>query len=594
MNVQTTSSCNAVHDSTMPDAVSRGLSTVVQPVDFRTPIRLRFFLIVAMCIFFGIWCSRPLQAQEDGEQHAWRFWGANIRNTHSSETEHRLKPSNVNKLAVKWAFTTGGDVSATPTVEDGAVYVPDFAGNLFKIDAKTGAAIWTVKISTYTGNPKSFSRNSPTIAGGMVIVGDQMSATVLALDKMTGNLIWSTLVDPLPLTRITSSPVIFHNRIYVGVSSNEEIFAITIPGYTLAFRGSVRALDLDTGAVIWTTYTVPDGGDYTGAAVWGSNFAVDPKRNSLYVTTGDNYSVPTAASMCLQVATTLQSQLECLDPSDYVDSVLSLDLDDGHIKWADRLQGGDTFLVTCLFKPIPHTIPCPVPEGPDYDFGSGPNLFEIRGHENGDDDRGGDRFAIRAHESGDDDGGDTEHLDVVGAGQKSGIYWALDAKDGSVLWSTLVGPGGHFGGIEWGSAVDDRHIYVAIDNDQHTPYTLAPDHVITANAGSWAALDPASGEILWQIPATGNDPKNPAFPAPALGQVSAANGVVYAGSMSGDMVAIDGKTGSILWKFASGGSVVCGPSIVDGTVYWGSGYKNLSKGIGNNKLYAFSVPNSGH
>ena len=41
-------------------------------------------------------------------------------------------------MTTKWTFTTGGDVSATPTVEDGALYVPDWGGNLFKIDAITG------------------------------------------------------------------------------------------------------------------------------------------------------------------------------------------------------------------------------------------------------------------------------------------------------------------------------------------------------------------------------------------------------------------------------------------------------------------------
>jgi polyvinyl alcohol dehydrogenase (cytochrome) len=70
-----------------------------------------------------------------------------------------------------------------------------------------------------------------------------------------------------------------------------------------------------------------------------------------------------------------------------------------------------------------------------------------------------------------------------------------------------------------------------------------------------------------------------------------ANGVLYAGSMSHageQMYAIDGATGSILWRFAAGGSVVSGPAVVDGVVYWGSGYARTG-GVGNNKFYAFSV-----
>jgi polyvinyl alcohol dehydrogenase (cytochrome) len=50
---------------------------------------------------------------------------------------------------------------------------------------------------------------------------------------------------------------------------------------------------------------------------------------------------------------------------------------------------------------------------------------------------------------------------------------------------------------------------------------------------------------------------------------------------------MDAATGKILWSFASGGSVIDGPSIVDGFVYWGSGYRI---GTNNNKLYAFAIP----
>ena len=45
----------------------------------------------------------------------------------------------------------------------------------------------------------------------------------------------------------------------------------------------------------------------------------------------------------------------------------------------------------------------------------------------------------------------------------------------------------------------------------------------------------------------------------------------------------------MLWSFASGGSCGGGAAIVDGTVYWGSGYASIG-GAPNNKLYAFSLP----
>ena len=157
--------------------------------------------------------------------------------------------------------------------------------------------------------------------------------------------------------------------------------------------------------------------------------------------------------------------------------------------------------------------------------------------------------------------------------------WAFDPEDGTLRWSTAVGPGGIFGGIEWGTATDGKRIYVAIANSGHAKATLLNGQTVTS--GFWNAIDAATGKILWQTA----DPDG----ASDFGAVSEANGVVYAGSMSGKMFALDAKTGAIRWQFTTAGSVIDGPSIVNGVVYWGSGYGRVG-GTANNKLYAFSVP----
>jgi polyvinyl alcohol dehydrogenase (cytochrome) len=173
---------------------------------------------------------------------------------------------------------------------------------------------------------------------------------------------------------------------------------------------------------------------------------------------------------------------------------------------------------------------------------------------------------------------------IVGFGQKSGIYWALNPDNGNIVWSTPVGPGSSLGGIEWGTASDGHRIYVAIGNRNHLPYTLVPSG-LRITWGSWSALDVATGNILWQT-------ADPTAGATDTGSVSVANGIMYAGSNSGQMYALDTRTGQILWNFASGGSVIDGPSIVDGVLYWGSGYRNIPPGIGNNKVYAFALASS--
>ncbi|HTB75294.1 MAG TPA: PQQ-binding-like beta-propeller repeat protein, partial [Polyangiaceae bacterium] len=253
-----------------------------------------------------------------------------------------------------------------------------------------------------------------------------------------------------------------------------------------------------------------------------------------------------------------------LPPGDHIESIMSLDLDTGAVKWSQRMTEGDSFVIADLFLSPPGG-------GPDWDFGSGANLY---------------RTQI---------GGKPQ--DIVGAGQKSGIYWAVDADTGSVLWKTPVGPGGHLGGIHWGTAVDSKHVYVGVNNETGAPYMLqgtGPQAGQTTSVGSWAALDPATGVVDWQVanasmtvPAGGGASVN--------GPLSAANGVVFGGSMDaqGTMYAFDGATGAVLWSFASGGSVYGGPAVgADGTVYWGSGYPNAGRlqfGTPGGKLYAFAI-----
>ena len=85
-------------------------------------------------------------------------------------------------------------------------------------------------------------------------------ATVMSLRKSNGNLNWATVVDTNPAAIITQGAVVDNGVVYVGVSSGEELFAAVIPGYPCCnFRGSMVALDAETGEILWKTYTTPVG-----------------------------------------------------------------------------------------------------------------------------------------------------------------------------------------------------------------------------------------------------------------------------------------------------------------------------------------------
>jgi len=190
--------------------------------------------------------------------------------------------------------------------------------------------------------------------------------------------------------------------------------------------------------------------------------------------------------------------------------------------------------------------------------------------------------------------------DVVGLGGKSGVYTLLDANTGEFIWDSLIGPGGDQGGMEWGTAFDGERIYASITNHHHIPYKLTQNGVIsstTVTGGSWAALDPSTGQIIWQTA----DPQVETLPGLGtvgvwdLAPVTVANGVLYASSMAKlpaqkQMFALDAATGAILWQFGAGSSVNSGPAVVRGSVYWGSGYSRSGiEGSGNTKLFAFSI-----
>jgi polyvinyl alcohol dehydrogenase (cytochrome) len=530
-----------------------------------------------------VWSPPPVAPLDCSDTTAdWPFYGHNVCNTFTTRGETAITVESTPKLAVKWTFSAEGDISATPAVVGGQVYVPDWGGFMHRIDAATGKAVWSKSVAEMAGLGASdgtweggvpdqiVARGTPLVTDGMVIFGLRRAtfnypgslAYLVAVDQATGALRWKTLLDTHWAAIVGASPVLEGGRVYVGVSSMEEDLSITAGYSCCIFRGSVAAVDVATGAIAWQTPMIDDSVYYqadnktlsgmSGAPIWSGAPAVDRKRHSLYVTTGDNYSTP--------------SGVHIPTDKDYAESIVSLDLETGAVKWATQM--------TCVMDDV---FSFAHPLGPDLDFGGGANLFTVKA--------------------------DGATRDLVGAGQKSGVYWAVDPDTGAIVWQTKVGPSGRFGGIHWGTAVDGWNVYAGVNNEFGAPYALGgsgPHAGKMTGVGSWAALDPATGKMRWQIP-------NPAMTAPLAGAsvngpVVAVNGVLFAGSMDakGTMMALDTATGAVLWSFHSGGTVYGSPAVSGGVVYWGCGYPpsrciqsssgchGLGFGTSCKKLYAFA------
>lgn len=551
----------------------------------------------------------------------WPQWSGDRWNHHNlTPATPRLSAQNVHLLKPSWVIETSSSVVETPTVADNTVYFTDIAkisvvglfsgGYLYSADATTGHVKWSEKIGTYTKSGlRNFSRSSPAISGDKIVIGDSLNnlkfiarslgayvnmkgTSVLAINRHTGKLLWKTEVESHFASRITMSPVIYNNQVIVGVSSIEsEIPAVRRQLYACCtFKGSLVSLDLNTGKILWKTKTISENlKEFSGAPVWGNSPPIDVKRNRIYIGTGNNYNPPKAMLACYINEKKLNQLPEeaivkkCAAAHDseenLFDSLIAIDLATGKIIWSRKTLVYDSWNVGCgskftSFPPRSERI-CPKPEGMDGDFAQAPMLIKnpITGE------------------------------DVLVAGQKNGMFWSLRAEDGKVLWSKQIGPGGKLGGHQWGSATDGKTIFYQTTNLEHNEVTMEVGLFKgqKIKGGYWGALNLQNGELLWQTP----DPSTK-FPllgekinhliygknlgrgyfAAAMGPLTYYNGMIFAGSLTGEMLALDSSSGKILWSFKAKGSVVSAPSIVNDQLFWGAGYH---LGFEDNKLYSFSL-----
>src|SRR5215472_7436435 len=230
---------------------------------------MRLMAVIVGFILYAAVAQNPANAQSPD----WPMFGQNTANTAANPLETKISTTNVNKLAPKWSFTTGGDVTARAAVVNGVAYFPDWAGNLYAVDATNGNLIWQHQLSDYNLPAGTFSRTSPAVAADVVYVGTQPPPSpgvptgwLVAVNARTGALLWAIQPDtsnPFPV--ITASPVVAAGTVYVGMTSNEE-YAASDPTYTCcSVRGSVVAVRAATGQVLWKTFTTAVG--YSGANV---------------------------------------------------------------------------------------------------------------------------------------------------------------------------------------------------------------------------------------------------------------------------------------------------------------------------------------
>jgi polyvinyl alcohol dehydrogenase (cytochrome) len=492
-----------------------------------------------------------------GSKFSWNGWSPTLSNARfvSADTAG-LTVSQLEHLKLKWAYGFDGDVLAfgQPTVIDGQVFVGSASGVVQALRAETGCIEWTFQAN---GPVRSAIVAIPEGRRHALLFSD-LNGWFYSLEAESGKLLWKKRIEEHDASRLTGGSIVYKGIAYVPVASWEETRSMNPQYACCTFRGSIIALRVRDGEIVWKSYTIPEPPKEvgknsagtprlgpSGAGVWAAP-TLDLNRKLLYVSTGDNYSAPATSTS---------------------DAIMAMDLATGRIVWTKQLTAGDAYTSACAFKG-PN---CPEENGPDFDFGSSAILVKS-----------------------------AEGRDLILAGQKSGMVYALDPeKNGEIVWQVRVGKGGAAGGVQWGMASDGQNVYAAT-SDSAGVRTLTTRTLDPKVGGGLTALRVADGNKVWYAAPPPCGPTPGCSPAQSMA-VTAIPGAVFSGSLDGHLRAFSPEDGHVLWDFdtvrdyktvngvrAKGGSLDgAGPVIVKGMVFVNSGYSRFG-GMPGNVLLAFA------
>ena len=537
-------------------------------------------------------CNIPAADNRKEYVTNWGFGNANRRFVPA--TAAGIDRDNVAGLELAWslAFPKVTDMRSQPAIIGDTMYFGDKTGKVYAIDRKSGC------IRRHT-EVLSGIRSAITVAtlgsGKKLLVFADSMASIYALDPDTLKTIWQQAARIYETSVITGS-ISFHNdRLFVPVSSYEVAVSGSPSHVCCKSHGGVIALDATSGAQLWQWHGTADatlqgqnrdGGDLygpSGVSVW-STPAVDPKRNRIYIGTGENLSHPV---------------------TDTSDAIVALDMDSGALAWRFQALAGDAWNAACLNG----GANCPQNPGGDFDFGASVIMAEL-----------------------------PDGSELLLAGQKSGDVYALNpdpaGDEGEVVWHRRVSNAGigpdlaqstTNGGVHWGMALSGERVLVAAAD----PERVRPDYIPKPGLH---ALNLASGEVLWFQPVTRGceiaeedkpmiglqnmragkkielaDQYRCSFYYGLSAAVLATPELVFSAGLDGRVRAFDIASGEILWQaetakpFAAdngvtghGGAVdVSGQVLADGWLYVQSGYSMFGQ-LPGNVLLAYRVGETAH
>src|SRR5688572_29996319 len=342
-------------------------------------------------------CSAATPTTDPARAPGWMGWGNDATNARFAP-KGGLTAADLPKLKLKWAFGYAGATSSRvqPALAGGKLFVASDNGELHALDPRTGCTYWTFKAESGVRSALSVGPYKTAGRSGYAVFFGDQRANAYAVDTVTGQQIWKRKVDEHQAAAITGAIAIQDGKAFVAVQGlNEEGTGGRGQTPCCTFRGNLNALDANTGAFLWKTYTIDEpklrgrntrsGQDAFGPAgggIWSSP-TVDVKRRAVYVSTGNAYA----------------------DPSQpMTDAVIAMSIDTGMVLWSYQATPNDNWLGGCGARGDGNPG-CPETRGPDFDFSAPPVLTTVNGRQ------------------------------LIVIPQKSGMVHALDPdKQGAVVW----------------------------------------------------------------------------------------------------------------------------------------------------------------
>ena len=492
-------------------------------------MRLKAILVVGLCALASSVAIAQTVAGRGGQSAAgasvddWLTYNRTLTGDRFSPLKE-ITSANVSRLHELCTFDTGEKVSfeAGPIVVGGILYVTTDTVT-YAIDGATCATKWKQQ-HPHGATALQVSRGL-AFDNGRLFRGAG-NGHVMALDASTGATAWDIELSPLqPGATVPMAPVAWNGLVFVGNAGGDN-FGVT---------GHVWALDQKDGHAVWRFDTVPESGaardtwhnapgvPATGGAFW-TTFALDPRAGVLYVPAGNP----------------APDFLPELRPGEnlYTNSVIALDAKSGRLVSYIQLVKHDFH---------------------DWDVSAGPAVVTTPA---------GKQLVASANKDGllsvvDRANGRMKLLFQTPTTTRENVDTPLSPdKD------THFCPGSQ-GGSEWNGPAYDRSVNTFFVNATDWCVTVRqarPENMQVRAGGAWSgatqgfgaidpidkrqgwltAIDADTGAVRWTYRST----------MPMLAGVTpTAGGLVFSGELTGDAIALDAKSGQVLWKGATGNAI---------------------------------------